>query len=194
MWNLWMVNLRLRDAARFGLVFGFVFFLTGCAATMKPEDFAGTEPRFVLEEYLNGKTTAAGIFVDRFGKVRRQFVVAIDGVWDGQTLTLDERFTYSDGETERRVWSIKKLDEHRYTGTAGDVVGTAVGASFGNALNWDYYLNLKVDGRVWKVRFNDWMFLQPGGILLNRAEVTKWGVKIGDVQISFHKPGPTQSN
>lgn len=184
-----MVNLRLRDVARFGLVFGFVSFLNGCAATMKPEDFAGTEPRFVLEEYLDGKTTAAGIFVDRFGKVRRQFVVAIDGVWDGQTLTLDERFTYADGEKERRVWTITKLDQHRYTGTAGDVVGTAVGASFGNALHWDYYLNLKVDGSTWKVRFNDWMFLQPGGVLLNRAAVTKWGVKIGDVQISFNKLG-----
>ena len=55
---------------------------------------------------------------------------------------------------------------------------------------WDYLLNLKVGNSTWKVRFNDWMFLQPGGILLNRAEVTRWGVKIGDVQISFNKARP----
>jgi hypothetical protein len=155
---------------------------------MKPEDFATAQPRFVLEEYFAGKTTAWGMFIDRFGNMRSQFLVDITGTWDGKTLVLDERFTYATGEKEQRVWTITKVDENTYTGTAGDVIGTAKGRSFGNALYWNYYLNLKVGDGTWKVHFDDWMFLQPQGVLLNRAEVTKFGIELGQVQIAFRKP------
>ncbi|MCB2108266.1 MAG: DUF3833 domain-containing protein [Rhodobacteraceae bacterium] len=161
--------------------------LAACSTKMKPEDFANQDPRFVLENYFSGQTKAWGIFEDRFGNLRRQFVVDINGTWDGETLVLDERFAYSDGEKDRRVWTIKKVDDHTYTGTAGDVVGTAQGKSYGNALNWIYDLNLKVGDDTWKVHFDDWMFLQPEGVLLNRAEVTKWGFHVGTVTLSFRR-------
>ena len=159
--------------------------LSGCSASMKPEDFEGQEPRFVLEDYFEGKTKAWGMFHDRFGALRRQFVVDITGTWDGETLTLDEEFDYADGEKDRRVWTIRKIDDNTYTGTAGDTIGTAQGRSFGNALNWTYDMNLKVGDGTWEVKFDDWMFLQPGGVLLNRAAVSKFGVELGVVTLSF---------
>jgi hypothetical protein len=159
---------------------------TGCSP-MKPEDFAGTEPRFVVEDYFQGQTRAWGIFQDRFGKVRRQFVVDIDGAWDGRTLTLTEDFKYSDGETERRVWRIVRTGENAYEGRADDVEGVATGASFGQALYWAYTLRLKVGGDSWRVQFDDWMFLQPDGKLINRATVSKFGITIGEVLIFFSK-------
>ena len=173
-------------AGKHGLAAVVLLILTGCS-TMKPEDFANTQPRFALEDYFAGKTTAWGMFVDRFGKVRSQFVVDIDGTWDGKTLTLDERFTYATGEKDRRVWTITKQDTNTYTGTAGDVIGVARGRSFGNALNWNYHMNLKVGSGTWKVHFDDWMFLQPQGVLLNRATVSKWGLELGQVQLAFRK-------
>jgi len=154
---------------------------------MKPEDFSKKEPRFVLEEYFIGRTQASGIFEDRFGNLRRQFSVDIDGTWDGNILVLDEQFSYADGEKDQRVWRITKLDDHTYEGTASDIIGTASGRSFGNALNWQYYMDLKVGDGRWRVYFDDWMFLQPGGTLLNRATVKKWGVRLGDVTLSFKK-------
>lgn len=164
--------------------------LTACSGTMKPEDFDGKEPRFVIENYFSGETKAWGIFEDRFGTLRREFVVDITGTWDGNKLVLDERFVYSDGEKERRVWTITKIDDHTYTGTAGDVIGTARGRSFGNTLNWNYDLNLKVGDGTWQVHFDDWMYLQPGGVMLNKAVVTKFGVHIGTVTLAFNKPQP----
>lgn len=154
---------------------------------MKPEDFAGTEPRLVLEDYFQGRTRAWGIFQDRFGTVRRQFVVDIDGTWDGETLTLAEDFRYSDGERDRRVWRIRRTGEHGYEGTADDVEGVAVGAAYGQALNWAYTLRLRVGDDTWRVRFDDWMFLQPDGKLINRATVSKFGIAIGEVLIFFSK-------
>lgn len=167
------------------VVFGFsLLLLMGCT-TMQPQDFAGAEPRLVLEDYFRGKTRAWGLFEDRFGNLRRQFVVDIDGTWDGATLTLDEHFVYADGETDRRVWRITKLDDHTYEGRADDVVGVATGEAYGNALNWRYDLDLKVGERTWRVHFDDWMFLQPNGILMNRARVSKFGLTIGTVILAF---------
>ena len=161
--------------------------LAGCSASMKPEDFKEQEPRFVLEDYFEGKTKAWGMFHDRFGALRRQFVVDITGTWDGQTLVLDEKFDYADGEKDRRVWTIRKIDDNTYTGTAGDIIGTAQGRTFGNALHWTYDMNLKVGDGTWEVKFDDWMFLQPGGVLLNRATVSKFGLELGVVTLSFSR-------
>ena len=128
---------------------------TGCSS-MKPDQFEGREPRLLIEDYLAGNTRAWGLFEDRFGNLRREFVVDIEGTWDGETLTLVEDFVYSDGETQQRIWTIKKLDEHRYSGTAADVIGEAEGISYGNALNWRYMLALPIGESVWNVHFDDW--------------------------------------
>jgi hypothetical protein len=154
---------------------------------MKLADFAEQQPELLLENYFAGQTRAWGIFEDRFGNLRRQFTVDIDGTWNGEELVLDERFSYSDGETDRRVWRIRKRGDRGYEGRADDVVGTAVGEARGNALNWRYTMDLKVGDGSWRVTFDDWMFLQPDGVLINRARVSKWGITVGEATIFFVK-------
>lgn len=154
---------------------------------MKVEDFAGAEPRFRLEDYFDGQSRAWGIFQDRFGSLRRQFVVDIEGDWDGETLTLVEDFVYDDGETERRVWTIRKLDDHRYSGTAAGVIGTADIRAYGNAVNLSYDFDLKIGERTVKVHFNDWMFLQDNEVMINRATVSKFGFALGEATIMFRR-------
>lgn len=169
-------------AISLALVFSLTF-VTGC--TMDPEQFKDTGPKLKIEEYFLGETRAWGIFEDRFGKLRRQFVVDITGTMEGDELVLDERFDYADGEKDRRVWRIRKLDEHSYEGRADDIIGVAKGASYGNALNWSYDLDLAIGDNKVRVHFNDWMYLQPDGVLMNRARVTKWGFEIGEVTLVF---------
>ncbi len=160
---------------------------------MKIGDFAGNTPELRIEHYFAGRTQAWGVFEDRFGTLRRSFTVAIDGQWDGRELVLDERFLYADGETDRRVWRIVRTAEGAaggsYEGRADDVIGTAVGRSAGNALNWTYEMALKVGGDRWRVRFDDWMWLQPGDALINRANVYRWGLWIGTVSLFFLPEG-----
>lgn len=166
--------------------------LSGCTS-MEATDFKDTEPRLVIEQYFAGETRAWGIFEDRFGRLRRQFTVDITGTWNGRDLILDERFAYSDGERDRRVWTIRKTGDHSYEGRADDVVGTASGDSYGNALHWRYDMDLKVGDGTWRVHFNDWMFLQPSGVLINRARVSKFGFEIGSVTLAFTKDGLEKS-
>jgi hypothetical protein len=165
---------------------GLAFLTAGCS-DMRVEDFAGKQPQFVFEDYFAGETKAWGIVRDRFGKVRRQFTVEMNGSWDGKVLTLDEHFVYDDGETDKRTWVVRKLDEHRYEGTAGDVIGSATGATYGNALNWSYTLALPIGERIWHVDFDDWMFLQPDGVLINRADMSKFGIRLGEIVLFFKK-------
>ncbi|MGD2074419.1 MAG: DUF3833 domain-containing protein [Gammaproteobacteria bacterium] len=160
--------------------------LTACT-TMRPEDFAGTTPELRLEEYFLGHTRAWGMVQNRSGKPTRYFTVDIQGRREGEELVLREDFVFRDGERSQRTWRIRKLDEHRYQGTAGDVVGTASGRRYGNALNWQYDLLLTVDDRQWKVHFNDWMFLHEDGVVVNRAEMTKLGVRVGEILLFFRK-------
>ena len=154
---------------------------------MNIEKFKGSQPTLTLEDYFEGKTEAWGMFHDRFGNLKRTFKVDITGTLESDILTLDEKFLYDDGEKDSRVWTIKILGNNQYSGTASDVVGEAKGISEGNALNWKYKLNLKVGDSTILVDFDDWMFLQDRNILMNRAEVKKWGLNIGVVSITFLK-------
>ena len=160
--------------------------LGGCAGP-KIADFAAEQPVLDLREYFNGTLDAHGVFQDRSGEVVKRFKVVIDASWKGDTGTLDERFTYSDGSTQRRVWTITHLGDGRYTGRADDVVGEARGEAAGNALRWRYVMALPVDGKVYHVDFDDWMFLMDDKVMLNRSAMSKWGFHLGDVTLSFHK-------
>ena len=155
---------------------------------MKPQDFKESEPKLTLFDYFKGKTSAWGIFEDRFGNVRRQFQVDIKGRINGNEMTLDERFHYNDGEKDQRIWRIRKTGDQTFEGEADDVIGTAKGEVQGNALNWTYDLNLKVGDSSYKVHFDDWMFLQSDGVMINRARLSKWGFDIGEVTLFFMKP------
>ncbi|WP_343564019.1 DUF3833 domain-containing protein [Kiloniella sp. b19] len=170
----------------------FLFFvplllvLAGCSS-MKVEDFKSEKPELDLFEYFEGETVAWGWFEDRFGTVKRQFRVDITGTVSNSALTLDEDFFYRDGERSQRVWTITRDGTNGYIGTAADIVGEARGTVSGNALNWKYTLALPVGGSVYHVDFDDWMFLQDGGVLMNRAIVTKWGFEVGRVSLVFQK-------
>jgi len=111
--------------------------LVACAGRPDLEDYAGAAPPFAPELFFDGDLMAWGVFQDRFGAVRRSFFVEIDGDWDGETLTLDERFTYEDGATERRVWRLRKTGPDSWAGTAEGVVGEATGAGRGGAAGRD---------------------------------------------------------
>lgn len=154
------------------------------------DDYAGTRPGLDLASYFNGRLTAQGMFQDRSGKVVRRFTVEMTGSWQGNQGVLDEHFSYDDGEKQRRIWRLVKQPDGSYTGTADDVVGEARGRTAGYALFWDYTLKLPVDGKVYEVRFDDWMYQLDEQTLLNRSRMSKFGITLGEVTLFFRKDAP----
>ena len=155
--------------------------------SMKPEDFKNTEPEIKIEKYFEGQVKAWGILQDRKGRATRQFKANMIGKFENNILTLEEDFFWKDGETQRRVWKIKKIDEHNYIGTAPDVVGEAKGASYGSAFKFEYNLMIPFKGKNIKIRFDDWIFKQDEKVAINRATLTKFGFKVGELTVFFEK-------
>jgi Protein of unknown function (DUF3833) len=168
------------------LVNAAALLLVGCAGPT-PADYAAEQPVLDLKKYFDGELVAHGLFTDRSGKVVRRFVVQMTGTWAGKEGTLDERFTYSDGKTERRVWRLSDEGGGRWSGRADDVVGVATGTAAGNALNWRYTLRLPVDGTAYELQFDDWMFLMDERVMLNKAVMSKFGIPLGEVTLAFYR-------
>ncbi len=173
------------------IFFGFsamvMMFLGACSASVKtlPE----SDKVLKIEEYFQGNSKAYGILFDRGGSPSRHFSVDLLGTWNAKTstLTLEEDFVFDDGEKSRRVWVIKKTGPNQYVGTAGDVIGEAKGFSRGNAFHWDYVLEVPYKGSTIALKIDDWLFLSDDDVLINRAEMFKFGFKVGEIVISFNK-------
>ena len=171
------------------IIYLFIFLLINACSNMKLEDYKDKKPILKLEEYFNGKTIARGVFEDRFGNIKKSFKVFIDGSWDGKYLILKEDFIYDDGTKDYREWKLTKdqNNPNHYSGYADGVVGTASGSVSGNAFNWKYGFKLKVGNSTLNVKFDDWMFLQEDGYLINIAKVKKFGITLGRVILFFEK-------
>ncbi len=167
-------------------VVGGVGLVSGCAGP-QVVDYATQTPALDLRTYFNGMVDAWGVFTDRSGRVVKRFKVVMDCQWQGDEGVLDEAFTYSDGTQQRRIWKLKALPQGRYEGRADDVVGMAAGEVRGNAFRWQYTLALPVDGTVWHVQFDDWMYLMDEQVMMNKAVMRKWGVTLGEVTLSFKR-------
>ncbi|GAB1234370.1 DUF3833 domain-containing protein [Ferrigenium sp. UT5] len=160
--------------------------LSACKTTDMAQ-YAKEKPVLDMQQYFKGTVDAWGMFQNRKGEIVKRFNVVIRCSWQGDVGTLDEDFRYSDGTQQKRVWTLKKQPNGQYIGTAPDVVGEAVGIVSGNALNWNYVLALPVDGKVYNVNFDDWMILMDDTVMLNRAVMSKFGFKLGEVTLSFRK-------
>jgi Protein of unknown function (DUF3833) len=164
--------------------------LTGCAAP-QPAEYANATPKLDIKKYFDGHVRGWGMVQDRSGKVLRRFVVDIDARWEtkeGRPYgTLDERFVWSDGEQQKRVWQITEESPGQYRGEAGDVIGGASGTSAGNTLNWAYFLRIPYGDTTLDVRMDDWMILVDESTLLNRADMRFWGVRVGELTIAFRR-------
>ena len=160
--------------------------LGGCSSADVAR-YRAEQPTLTLESYFNGTLDAWGMFQDRSGEVVKRFHAHMEASWKGNIGTLDEHFTYNDGTTQRRVWTITAHGDGRYTGRADDVVGEAEGQAAGNAFHWRYVLTLPVGDSEYDVTLDDWMYLMNDEVMLNRTVMKKFGFRVGEVTISFFK-------
>lgn len=169
------------------LATGTMAILLGGCASQDIAAYASQQPVLDLPKYFEGTLDAYGVFTDRSGTVVKRFTVVMQCSWDGDAGVLDEDFRYSDGTRQKRIWRLTKLGQGRFVGRADDVIGEALGESRGNAFHWNYTLSLPVDGRAIEVQFDDWMYLVTDKVMLNKATMSKFGVRLGEVTLSFSK-------
>ena len=131
----------MRYVAGVSIIALSLVFISACTS-VSIKEYADNEPVMVVEEFFNGSLSAHGIVKNRSGEVIRYFSATIDASWTDGVGTLDEVFTFDDGEVQRRIWTLLKDEQGYYSGSAGDVVGTATLEMSGNSLFLDYVLRI----------------------------------------------------
>jgi hypothetical protein len=148
----------------------------------------GHEPSglFELTTFLEGRTRAWGVFEDRFGRVRRRLVVDMNGRWEGDEFVLDERFEYDGDAVETRTWRVVPLGSGRFRATCPDCVGEATGRCTPDSIQMAYRFRLQLASRAIVVTFDDRLH-RVGEGAVNRATMSKWGIKLGELSLFFQR-------
>ncbi|MEX0304796.1 MAG: DUF3833 family protein [Leisingera sp.] len=146
-----------------------------------PEDYAGTGPEFVLNKHLSGEILSEGLIFGPDGKMANSFVAKMVGEWEGNTGTLSEDFTYSNGVTQSRKWHLKLGPDNTFTATADDLVGEARGTVSGSTVQLEYEIILPESAGGHVLRATDWMYLTSSGVIMNKSEMRKFGLKAAEL-------------
>lgn len=143
-----------------------------------------------LETFFNGQCQAWGIFETRGGRLKNQFKVLTNGTWNGEELKLREKVYYAAGSRDERIWNIIKIGPNTYEGFTEGLQTKAIGTAMGPHFRWKYKLSWKYKGRSWLTNFDDQMWLQDKDTLINRAIVSKYGLKVGQAWLFFRRNTP----
>ena len=158
---------------------------TGCGTT--PTDYIDTSPEFDLKEFFSGDLKGWGLVTNYRGKVARRFTVDLEGRWSGNNGELYELFSYQDGTTQERTWILEKKANGINIGTAGDVIGDAVGEQQGFAFYWKYNLLIDLEDKQVKVHLQDWIYQIDQNSVISKAKIKKFGIPVGEVIVFILK-------
>ena len=175
---------------RAGFVLLAVVSVAACSPPLPVEKFAGTEPAFDPVAFFTGHTVSWGVLENRGGAPTAIVTTDCVGTPDGADgLRMVQHLTVGDEPPTTRVWHMRRAGPHTFTATANDMVGTAEGEARGRVFHWTWVLATK-PGQGWRnVVFEQWMYAEEGGAMVNRTVVRKLGVTLAEVTEQFrHVP------
>lgn len=154
--------------------------------------FAGGQPSMSPADWMVGTVDGYGVVTDRFGTVKSQFHAHEVGHWDAaaRSVSLVEHITYLQGSTDAptdRTWRFVETTPGNWTGTAADVIGTAVGEQAGNAWHLTFRQELPVDGHRIEVAVDDWRWREADNVAVDSSTISKAGLTLATARIAFVK-------
>ena len=179
-----MLNRRNTGLATLGAILGGLF---SACATVPPQGTALSQKGVVLERDFRGRSYAKGVFTNRITGSQRPFTVVLNGTWSGNILTLREDFVYEDGEKDVKTWVFTRTGPARWSGTREDVVGLADIIVEAGIVRLGYDIDLPTSSGKVRLRFEDVIERNAQGLVVNRAIVSKFGLPLGDVDLTFSR-------
>lgn len=160
-------------------------------ARVRPAAYAGTGPAFDLRRHLAGPLACEGVIHGPRGRVISRFRMRMQGDWHGDTATLREDFIYASGQVQHREWRLRLGAEGRFTARADDIIGTARGEVAGAAARMRYRIRLPREAGGHVLDVTDWMFLVDNGVIVNRSEMRKFGIKVAELVATMRPLDPS---
>lgn len=146
----------------------------------RPEDYRGGD-LFDLRTHLNGPILCDGVIFGPMGRVSSRFSARFDCSWQGDTGVMREHFFYDDGSDQIREWQLSLGADGRVEARADDVEGIGRGQQVGSALRLKYRYRLPASSGGHVMDVVDWMYLSPGGTIVNRSQFRKFGIKVAEL-------------
>jgi hypothetical protein len=157
--------------------------------TQTPADYAKAGPAFSIKKHLSGEILSEGLIFGPTGKMTNSFVARMVGNWEGDVGTLTEDFTYSNGRKQSRKWFLKLGDDNSFTATADDIIGEARGVVSGSTISIEYTIILPEEAGGHTLTVTDWLYLTESGVIMNRSELRKFGIKVAEL-VATMRPDP----
>lgn len=155
-----------------------------------PEDYAGQEPHFDLRHYLNGPIKCEGVIYGPLGRVASRFTADFEAHWDGNHGVMKEHFLYDSGNTQDREWRLTLSNDGAIRAEADDLVGVGSGRQAGPAVRLDYNIRMPKEAGGHVLGVTDWMYLAPNGVVVNRSQFRKFGIKVAELVATMRKVNP----
>ena len=159
-------------------------------AAQRPRDYAGTKPVFNLREHLNGPIRCEGVIYGPMGRVASRFTGDFEGRWDGTRGVMTEHFKYDSGNTQDREWRLELTGDGQVRAEADDLVGTGMGQQSGASLRLCYNIRLPKAAGGHVLSVTDWMYVTPAGVVVNRSQFRKFGIKVAELVATLQKVTP----
>lgn len=159
-------------------------------AAQRPADYAATEPVFDLRTHLDGPIRCEGVIYGPLGRVASRFTGDFEGRWDGNRGVMTEHFQYDSGNTQDREWRLDLVGDGQVRADADDLVGTGTGQLSGASLCLCYNIRLPKEAGGHVLSVTDWMYVTPGGTVVNRSQFRKFGIKVAELVATLQKVGP----
>jgi hypothetical protein len=160
--------------------------LTLSACSINEQAYTNRSPQLDFAGYFDGKICAWGLVKNSSGQVQRKFIADIAATQQNNQVVLDELFTFDDGEKQTRVWKFIP-NNGSWSGTAGDVIGEAVGKVYGDSLHLTYVLDVTTQDSNYHINMNDWLHLVDPQTLMGTTQMTKWGINVGSIELVMRK-------
>ncbi|WP_228069220.1 DUF3833 family protein [Marivivens aquimaris] len=144
---------------------------------------------FDIRRDLNGPILSEGLIYGPLGRVSSRFVGNFSVNWDGDRAIMIERFRYDSGNTQDRRWDLVLHPDGRISAEAEDLVGTGHGRVAGSALVLHYRIRLTEDAGGHVLSVTDWIYTTPDGVLMNRSQFRKFGLKVAELVATMRPAG-----
>lgn len=145
------------------------------------EDYAGQDPQFDLREHLSGAIRCEGVIYGPLGRVASRFTGDFEARWQGDRGIMREHFDFDSGNSQDREWRLELGNDGNFRAEADDLVGTGTGQQKGAAARLCYRIRLPKEAGGHVLSVTDWMYLAPGGVVVNRSQFRKFGIKVAEL-------------
>ncbi|SES29824.1 Protein of unknown function [Tranquillimonas rosea] len=150
-------------------------------------DYEHFGPEFVLSRHLAGALVCHGVIYGPSGRVVSRFVADMTGEWTESGGVLRESFRFDSGATQERAWHLTLAPDGTIRAEADDIVGHGSGAMGGPCVGLTYRIKLPEDAGGHTLDVVDWMHLLDNGVIMNRSQFRKFGVKVAELVATIER-------